>query len=80
MKQYGLFFIMLAILLSGCVSQSYEKQANGIMIKLKKQKTTDPNILKVEVCSKNIFRVVASPRESFSGRQSLIVEKCAVLC
>ena len=78
MKQYGLFFIMLAVLLSGCVSQSYEKQADGIMIKLKKQKTTDPNILKVEVCSENIFHVVASPRESFSGRQSLVVTVMAI--
>jgi len=75
MKRKVLFFIILAVLLSGCISHSYEKQADGIMIKLKKQKTTDPNILKVEVCSESIFRIVASPSESFSDRQSLIVEK-----
>ncbi len=75
MKRNGLFFIILISLLSGCASQSYEKQANGIIIKLKKQKPTNPYILKVEVCSENIFRIIASPVESFSDRPSLIVEK-----
>ncbi|MBN2180300.1 MAG: DUF4968 domain-containing protein [Sedimentisphaerales bacterium] len=75
MKRFGLFFIISAALLSGCISQSYEKQADGIMIKLKKQKPSDPNILKVEVCSESIFHIIASPKQSFSDRQSLIVER-----
>jgi len=75
MKQCGLLFIMLAVLLSGCVSHTYEKKADGIMIKLRIRKSTDPNIVQIQVCSEDIIHVVAGQEESFSARESLIVEK-----
>ncbi len=75
MKHYGLFFIIMAVLLNGCISITYENQADGIMLKLKKQKPTDPSMVKIQICSEDIIRVVASPEESLSSRKSLIVEK-----
>ncbi len=74
-KKWQSFFILSAVLLSGCASYTFEKQNDGVVIKLAKHKVTDVNTVKIQVCSDNIIRVIASPGDAFSARKSLIVEK-----
>jgi len=68
-------FILTAVLLNGSINYAFEKQADGIVIKLQKEKATDPKIIKIQVRTENILRIVATPGDSFSSRPSLIVEK-----
>ena len=56
-------------------SQSFKKQSDGVLFELTKQKLTDPQWLKIQICTENIFRVIAAPEKSFSNRPSLMVEK-----
>ena len=62
MKLFRWQFIIL--LFSLIISQnifSYEKQDNGIILKINKQRDTDPRLIKIEVCSDYIIRIIASP-------------------
>jgi len=54
---------------------AYQKQSDGIVFKLKQVKVTDPRLLKIQICSDEIIRVIASPVDSFSTRASLMVNK-----
>ena len=67
--------IIVASLLLTSFSLSHEKQKDGILFELRKLKSTDPQWLKIQVCSEDIIRVIASPEKSFSSRPSLIVDK-----
>ncbi len=67
--------ILLFVLMSGCTEFAFERQPDGVLIKFDKQKATDPEIMKVQVCTKNALRVVALPTSEFSSRESLIVDK-----
>ena len=69
---------IIIILFSLAVSQnifSYEKQDDGIILKINKRKDTDPRLIKIEVCNDNIIRIIASPADTFSTRKSLMVNK-----
>jgi alpha-D-xyloside xylohydrolase len=55
--------------------QNFQKQADGIVLPVIKQYKSGPQLLKVQVCSEKIIRVVATPVDSFSSRPSLMVEK-----
>ena len=52
-----------------------QKQADGVLFEIQKQKETDPRWVKIQVCSENIIRVIAAPGESFSTRPSLMVSR-----
>ncbi len=54
---------------------AFEKQKDGILLHLKKVKKTDAKILCVKVLDENIIRVISSPDNTFSKRESLIIEK-----
>ena len=73
-RRRSVSIIFISLLLT-MFSLSLEKQKDGILFELKQQKTTDPQWLKIQICSKNIIRVIASPEKSFSSRSSLIVDK-----
>jgi alpha-D-xyloside xylohydrolase len=70
-------FILFFTSLSFCIQTRYmyEKQDDGILFEIKKQKETDPQWIKVQVCAEDIIRIIASPVKSFSTRPSLMVEK-----
>jgi alpha-D-xyloside xylohydrolase len=70
--------ILMAFLIApveGINLYAYEKQADGILLVLEKQKATDVQWLKIQVCREDIIRVVASPEKSFSTRASLMLDK-----
>ncbi len=71
--------LMLPTLLLGLAAfthaVAFEKQSDGVLFQLKKIKPTDPRLLKVQVCSPDIIRIIASPADSFSTRASLMVQK-----
>jgi len=56
-------------------SQNFQKQEDGVLFEITKQKETDPQWLRIQVCSEEIIRVLAAPEKSFSSRPSLMVEK-----
>jgi alpha-D-xyloside xylohydrolase len=74
-KQWRAIIIFLCFTSSVLYSQVFQKQADGVLFELTKQKPTDPQWLKIQVCTENIFRVLAAPEKSFSNRPSLMVEK-----
>jgi alpha-D-xyloside xylohydrolase len=68
-----IFFVWLT---SGALqSQVFEKQDDGVIFKLTKQKDTDPQLMKIQLCSEDIVRVLAAPAASFSDRPSLMADK-----
>ncbi|MFZ0456593.1 MAG: DUF4968 domain-containing protein, partial [Ignavibacteriaceae bacterium] len=76
MKLFRWQIIIILFLLA--VSQnifSYEKQDDGIILKINKRKDTDPRLIKIEVCNDNIIRIIASPVDTFSTRKSLMINK-----
>ena len=52
---------------------AYEKQKDGVLFELKKQINSDAQWLKIQVCTDDIIRVIASPTNSFSTRASLMI-------
>jgi alpha-D-xyloside xylohydrolase len=76
--KFGKLFIILFVISLFVQSRSiycYEKQKDGILLELAKQRDTDAQWLKIQVCSESIIRVVASPEKSFSSRPSIMVPK-----
>ncbi|MEM3373244.1 MAG: alpha-glucosidase domain-containing protein, partial [Candidatus Anstonellales archaeon] len=68
--QYLFFFLLIFQII-----YAYEKQKDGVLFELKKQKDTDAQLLKVQIITENIIRIIASSVSSFSTRKSLVVEK-----
>ena len=52
---------------------AYEKKADGIVLKIKDK--NECRLVKIQVCTEKIIRVIVSPVDSFSSRASLIVDK-----
>jgi len=77
MKTYRLHAIIIFLFCIAAVnmSYSYEKLSDGILLRLKNQKETGPALLKIQVCTESIIRVIAAPTDSFSSRKSLMVER-----
>lgn len=72
-RRLGIIFL---ILLLGVVQLfAFEKQADGILLILEKEKATDAKMVKIQVCTDEIIRVIATPQKEFSPRKSLIVDK-----
>ena len=65
-------FVSLVITMAAL---ALEKQKDGVLFELTKHRTSDPQWLKIQICSKDIIRVIASPNKSFSSRPSLMVDK-----
>ncbi len=74
-KHWRSLFIMAAFSMAGCATFDFGKRADVILIELGRQKETDAKMMKVQVCAEDIIRVTATPGDSFSSRESLIVEK-----
>lgn len=72
---YLIPFVLIFLMLNAGCNDAFEKQSDSIVIKLKKEKATEANLMKVQVCNENIIRIVATPGKSFSTRPSLMVEK-----
>ncbi len=77
MKQelFGILFLFTFFFFSIQYSYTQVKQTDGVLFEIKKQKETDAQWIKIQVCNENIIRVIASPEKSFSTRPSLMVEK-----
>jgi alpha-D-xyloside xylohydrolase len=74
-NQWPTLPLLAALILNNQSSYAYEKQADGVLFEIKKEKETDPQWVKIQICSEDIVRVVATPGESFSTHPSLMVEK-----
>lgn len=74
-KQLLFLLIVSMLFLNFTNTYPYEKQKDGVLFKLEKQKSTDAALLKIQICSDEIIRVIASPVESFSTRKSLMLNK-----
>jgi alpha-D-xyloside xylohydrolase len=75
MKFYQIIFILLYFIFSSNYFFSQQKLSDGVLFEIEKLKETDANWLKIQVCTEDIIRVIASPDKSFSNRPSLVVEK-----
>lgn len=74
-KKWLVLFILAAVSITACSDSNIKKFSNGVTIKLKKQRVTDPNMIKIQVCSQDIIRVTASPTSTFSSRPSLMLKQ-----
>ena len=74
-KRWQIAIIFPCLFSALLYSEGFQKQSDGVLFELTKQKPTDPQWLKIQVCTENIFRVIAAPEKSFSNRTSLMVEK-----
>jgi len=74
-NQWQIFVLFVASMLISQILFAYEKEADGVLFEIKKQKETDAQWVKIQICTENIIRVLASPEKSFSTRTSLMVNK-----
>jgi len=58
-------------------ASAQEKQADGVLFELTPQKPTDARWMKIQICTENIIRVVATQKRPFSQRPSLSVERAS---
>jgi alpha-D-xyloside xylohydrolase len=73
-KSVAICALGLAALSSlGFLREEFDRQSDGVVIRLKKSAAADARLLKVQVCADNIIRIVASPGEVFSTRTSLMI-------
>ena len=70
---WQIFIILAGLIMNINVGFSFEKQADGIVLQLQKQKASDAGKMKIQVCADDIIRVVAAPQKEFSSRTSLMV-------
>jgi alpha-D-xyloside xylohydrolase len=73
-KSQVLFFSMIFLIIGGLKSE-YKKLSDGVMIKLRSEKPTDPGLIKIQVCSDNIIHVTATQDKKISDRSSLMVDR-----
>jgi alpha-D-xyloside xylohydrolase len=69
-----IFLAVLAVAPRAFSASSYQKTSDAVVFALKKALPTDPGMLKVQVCTPDIIRIVASPETTFSARPSLMVQ------
>ncbi|UCE06721.1 MAG: DUF4968 domain-containing protein, partial [bacterium] len=67
--------VFVVLVLNSRYHYALEKQDDGIMIELSKKKATDAKMMKIQVCTENIIRVISAPEKAFSNRPSLIVNE-----
>ncbi len=75
LKNWQFTIIIFSLLIGLQNNFAYEKQPDGVLFKMQKQKVTDAKWIKIQVCNDDIIRVIASPVDSFSHRPSLMVVK-----
>ena len=75
LRNWQIAVILFSLLIGLQNLFAYEKQADGVLFKLHKQKDTDAKWIKIQVCNDDIIRVIASPVDSLSHRPSLMVVK-----
>jgi len=72
----SLAFLAASILMvCSCNNSAYKVSDEGILLKLKRTDLQPASLLRVQVISKDIFRVTSTPSKKFSERQSLSVLK-----
>ncbi len=74
-KNWPVFFIVPIMLFNFLHLYAYEKQSDGVLFEIRKQKATDAQWIKIQVCTAEIIHVLASPVKSFSDRPSRMVDK-----
>ena len=73
-KPYQIILSAVYLFFSYQNPYAFQKQADGVLFDIKKQKETDARWVKIQVCDENIIRVLASPGESFSTCPILMVD------
>lgn len=58
-----------------CTTKSYTTDDSGITVRIKGAENGDAQLVRLEVFSDEIIRVISTPEKSLSQRESLIVEK-----
>ncbi len=76
-KNLWRLFLLLALLVNTQASVAQEKQPDGVFFELTGQKETGAHWMKIQVCTDEIIRVVASREKSPSTRPSLMVDRTA---
>lgn len=78
MKRIQLFKLLIVLpvfcsILMSCQELAYEQKTDGVVIKPQAVTASGAKLIKLQVMSDDIIRVVATPELEFSGRKSLCV-------
>ncbi|MFH0758738.1 MAG: TIM-barrel domain-containing protein [Bacteroidota bacterium] len=73
MKKYLVLLSFPFLLVASCSHETYRKTDTGVIISLNPADESQPGLVKIEVINDNIFRISATPGESFPVRKSLAV-------
>ncbi len=71
--KYFVASLLIITSLISCNKSTYQIVDNSVVVQLNQIKSTDAALVKLEVVSDDIIRVVATPDKEFSGRKSLII-------
>ncbi|HXX65218.1 MAG TPA: TIM-barrel domain-containing protein [Bacteroidota bacterium] len=66
---------ILLLSLACSLSFPYEKQPDGIVFALATQNPTGPKLVKVQICTEDIIRILATRDSTFSSRDDLVAER-----
>ncbi|MCL1934436.1 MAG: DUF5110 domain-containing protein [Candidatus Azobacteroides sp.] len=72
MKYTTFAVIISAILFTGCRSNRYEKQSDGIVVTLRAKESNAAKKIRLQVINDDVIRVSVTPNQQFSEKKSLI--------
>lgn len=75
LNKYQLLITLSLFLLIFLMQSSARNQDDAVILKIQPQKTTDPVLMRIQVCNPEIIRVTATRQDSFSKRPSLIADR-----
>ncbi|MBN1155316.1 DUF4968 domain-containing protein [candidate division KSB1 bacterium] len=70
---WQLIFVLGIFLLNSSCIHAFERKSDGVLLEIEKKKETDPRWMRIQICSDDIIRIVATPADTFSTRPSLMV-------
>ncbi len=71
--KYFVASLLIITSLMSCNKSTYQIKDKGVVIQLDQKNSSDASLVKLEVVSDDIIRVVATPEADFSERKSLII-------
>ena len=66
-------YLMAGVLFMSCAKPGYEKTADGLIVDLRKEQSSDVRLVRLQVVNNKVIHVSATPEDKFSEENSLII-------
>ncbi len=66
-------YLMAGVLFMSCAKPGYKKTADGLIVDLRKEQSSDVRLVRLQVVNNKVIHVSATPEDKFSEENSLII-------